>query len=137
MPKLVIDSSVFISAVGEKNVNSYPSQQFFGLLKRDIAIIPILVVIETITILGKQGNKQIEEILDYLLSMKTVNIDPEFLAKTKQWLIGRTSLKTSDLLIAVTAKLHSCTLITWDKQLLKNAHKICPTLTPTQFPEKA
>ena len=44
---------------------------------------------------------------------------------------NQSPLKTSDLVIALTAKLNDATLITWDKQLQNN--KICETASPENY----
>lgn len=42
-------------------------------------------------------------------------------------------LKTSDLLIALTALYHQCPLISWDQKLLKQATKKFDAYTPKQY----
>jgi len=71
-------------------------------------------------------------IYDKLKQIETTSLDDEFLELLVNYVTkNRRFLKSSDLIIVFTAKLHSATLITWDKRLLDN--QICPTLTPSQY----
>ena len=134
MDKIVIDSTVFVSALGKPDDFSANSKQFLAtLLKHDSIqlIIPTVVIAETLNTLQKQ-DKPIKNLLTYFSGFELVALDSEFInyfAKN----LKKSPLKTSDAIIAVTAKLNNSLLISWDKQLISPKNVLCKTLTPKEF----
>lgn len=134
---LVIDSSVFISAWGKADKFTNISEMFLSVISNyphvDI-IMPTIVIAETITNLGKQGNININAINSHMLNFNLENLDSDFLKKYPDF-TQRSLLKTSDLIIAATTNLHQATLITWDKQHLSPKQTLCQAISPAQFLE--
>lgn len=132
---LVVDSSVFISALGQNDKFSTKSRQFLLQTSKHqeiVFLLPSIVVAEVIVNLRKQKGPSIKKILDSLLKYKIVPLDTYFLehfyAQTRN-----PSLKTSDLIIAGTAKMHDATLISWDKKHLSKDQKVCSAMSPETY----
>jgi|SRR3989344_2794665 len=133
MPKILIDSSVYISYFGSDS-NTPQSLVFWERISsKDVKVTSSsLVTAETMIILSQQKIPNLPMIYDKLKQIETTSLDDEFLELLVNYVTkNRRFLKSSDLIIVFTAKLHSATLITWDKRLLDN--QICPTLTPSQY----
>lgn len=133
MTKLVADSSVFISYFGNDNFTP-DTKLFFSRLdpKTTELVLPSLVIAETLTILSRLEPDRTKDIFNPLQFSKSIPLDHNFLNQLVDHLsIHPSPLKSSDTIIALTAKLQSATLITWDKRLLDNS--FCSTLTPNQY----
>lgn len=131
--KLVIDSSVFASSLGVNDEYSSDSRKFFEKCIGKEIYVPALVVAETLTVLGKQGMKNAAKLLKYFSSLSLVPLDHDFLKYFVTHLPPSTTLKTSDLIVALSASRHHAILITWDKKLLSLGGKICQVITPSGF----
>lgn len=134
MNKLVIDSTVFVSTLGKPDDFSLNSKKFFTSIEKISVltlIIPSLVVAETANVLQKQ-NISLSNLLAYFSGFEIVTLDEEFL---RQFIssIKNSTLKTSDAIIAITAKIKHAQLITWDSKLLSETNTLCSTSTPTQY----
>lgn len=129
--KIVIDSSVLISALDKNDPYLKPSSEFLNVIHKEDVILPIIVVAETMIILLRQGYGTIPELLDNLFKFKIISLDKNELNKIIANCSSTTNLKTADFIITMTAKLNKAILVTWDRQLLKNS--ICKTLTPQEF----
>lgn len=133
--RIVIDSSVFLSALGAEDQFSLSSKKFFQAIPPEtIIILPALVIAETIVNLKKISSAQ-PEFLKYFEGMKIVDLNLEFLKKLADTK-GTSFFKTSDFIIALTAKLYKATLITWDKKHLLPENDICKAVTPLEFMER-
>lgn len=133
MTKVVVDSSVHVSFYGH-DANSSKTRQFFDDHTNKLYFVtPTLVAAETITILAKVSGLDLLLVSQVLASTEVVPLDSQFLTYLELYLTKSPSLKlkTSDLIITLTAKLHHATLVTWDKQLL--SQNICPVKTPENF----
>lgn len=131
---IVIDSSVFLSALGTEDQFSLNSKKFFQVVPPETTItLPALVIAEIIVNLKKISPLP-PEFLKYFEGMKIINLDFEFLKKLAETK-GPDILKTSDFIIALTAKLHQAVLITWDKKHLSSDSDICESITPSEFVE--
>lgn len=133
MPKILIDSSVFVSYFGSDS-NTTPSQLLWKhIASQNVKIInSSLVVAETLHTLSQQKIANLSNIYNTLKQIDTTPLDEEFVDRFVDYVSkSPCSLRSSDMVIAFTAKLHSAVLITWDKRLLDNP--VCPTLTPNQY----
>ena len=137
--KLVIDSSVFISHLGKNDEFTSGSKLFFTTIfeQKEELVIPTLVIAEILTILSQQNHTNLKLIYNTFNDFNIIDISSNFLEKFVDLLIKKhPSMKTSDLVIAATAKFNDSTLITWDRKILKPAKLICPTFTPKQYIEE-
>ncbi len=130
---ICIDSSVFISALGDKDIYSDISRKFFQKLENEEIIISALVVAEVINILRKQKTVNVEEVYNSLISFRLIDINQKLLKELLEVSTQSPSLKTSDLIVALTAKMEKAMLITWDKKLLSSASSICLVKTPNNY----
>lgn len=133
MKNIVIDSCVYISHFG-KDKFTPQSKSFFQRISRTNTqiILPAIVAAETLVVLSQNGAANLERITQIFSQMKFSPINKETINDLASLLKGnKTLLKTSDLIIALTAKLNEASLITYDKQLLKN--NICQTYRPNLF----
>ncbi len=132
---IVIDSSILVSSFGLDKFTPQANIFIEKLIKNTdyIIIIPTLVIAETITVVSRIVPKpDLLEIQRYLNLFQTVGLDTNFIDEMTDFFSSNSSLlKTSDLVIALTAKLHSATLITWDAQLL--SQNICRVTSPENF----
>lgn len=133
MKKIVIDSCVFISHFG-KDEFTIESKTFFQKISQTDTqiILPALVASEVLLVLRQNGAKNLDKIIQIFFQMKLSVVDK----KTIEALIVHLktnipTLKTSDLIITLSAKINNAVLITWDKQLLKN--NICQTVSPRNY----
>jgi len=137
--KLAIDSSVFISHLGQNDEFSSDSKLFFTTIfeQKEKIIIPTLIIAETLTILRQQNHPSLKPIYKTFNDFNIIDLDSKFLEKFVNLLLKQhTNMKTSDLAIAATAKFNESTLITWDRKILTSAKSICPILTPKQYIEQ-
>lgn len=133
MKKIVIDSCVFISHFG-KDEFTYQSKSFFQKISQTNTqiILPALVAAEVLVVLRQNGAINLEKITQIFSQMEFSEINRETIKDLSNLLeINRPYLKTSDLIIVLTAKLNKATLVTWDKQLLRN--NFCKTTTPKEY----
>lgn len=129
---IVVDSSVFISSLGINDEYSTKSRKFFEKCKGYEIYVSALVVAEVLTVLSKQGMKNAANLLRYFSSLNLVPLDYDFLKYFADHLPSPTTLKTSDLIVAVSAMINQSTLITWDKKLLSLNKKFLSVITPTE-----
>lgn len=134
---LVIDSNVFVSALGKSDEFTYESQKFFKNLKKETKVlVPALAVMETIVAVFKQNPLIVKVIIKYFQGLNIIPLDIQFINLSYTNLPKDIILKSSDLVVALTARIHKATLVTWDKQLLAYAGNICPTTTPIKYIKK-
>lgn len=133
MKNIVIDSCVYISHFGKDKFTPQSKSFFRKISQTNIQIIiPTLVAAETLVILSQNGAVNLEKIILIFSQMRSSALNKKTIADLANLLKNnKTPLKTSDLVIALTAKLNKATLITYDKQLLKN--NICETYRPNLF----
>lgn len=131
---LVIDSNVFVSTLGKPDNFTCESQKFFKNLNSDIEIIlPSLVVMETKVAIFKQNPLTLKPMTKYFQGFNIVPLDAQFINSAIRSLQKDILLKSSDLIIALTAKMHQATLVTWDNNLIRYANKLCPVVTPVMY----
>lgn len=135
MNRVVIDSSVFLSALIEKETRRLETLLFFkklGIAKKSI-FVPSLVVAEVINKLQRTESKErVEIVYRFLMSFMVINLDNVFLRQAfPYW--SRCRLKTSDAIIALTSAIYGTVLVSWDEKLVAEAGKITKAITPAEF----
>lgn len=145
MNKIVVDASVFLSSALEREVHSKASRQFFEEIKGSgtRVVVPILTLFEVLHNFYRASKNSVatERIHDYFVNLnvtgalKILNLEASFLAhffsSHKDF-----DLKTSDVIVTLTALREKCPLISWDKQMLKMASKKVEALTPAEYLKK-
>jgi predicted nucleic acid-binding protein len=134
----LIDSSVYISALQDNDPFHDRSQAFLENMAHahTEVIVPAIVLTEVLSVIRKHKNSTPTELLDLkhnLLAPERFYLLPLDEALIEQILLfpGRSTLKTNDFLIVATAWATRSLLITWDKQMLKQALPV----TAAKFPE--
>lgn len=133
---LVVDASVYISALGIEDEYTPDSHLFFRTAQKrqEIFFLPTLVIVETLTILRKQNHPDITSVSNTLMDMRIIPLDIAYIKQFTTFLLHQlVKLKTSDLIITVTATVYKATLITWDKRLLAANDILCPVMTPADY----
>lgn len=138
MEKILIDSSVYLSALLDGETHQSSSQHFFQKLQQsDIQLImPILILMELCTVAQRhQANGVRNEILRLLgeHAFELVALDEIFFYESFLPYHSKFHLKTADAIIAATALSQRAILVTWDKALLKAVVKPSVALTPTDY----
>lgn len=137
MKKVVIDSSVYISFFSVDDDFSRKTKTFFQeLSQHSIKLVhSSLMLAEVAVVLQKKKKQDVEEILQVLQKEQVVEVTKEFVEDFVQVVknMNNLELKTSDCLIAFSARKVDGVLITWDKQLLKEGQKICQVMSPEEF----
>lgn len=133
MSKLIlVDSSVIISAFGNRDQFSGISADFFGKMETGFEILlPTLVFVEVAINLSKQGISDLDLSLDKISRLRQVALDIDSAKKSLAFLKEASLLRAGDFIIASTTAIYGATLVTWDKRLLEN--KICQAVTPAEF----
>lgn len=139
---IVIDSSIFISSLISGDTNHKISRKFLAAVKKKKrqVIIPMLAVFEILHAYFKlckdidKTDRLYQMLIDWNVdgTLRIINMEAEALVyfTAHHHLFP---LKTADTIIAITAHHFKSTLISLDKQLLKNAKKHIRTITPMQF----
>jgi len=132
----LIDSSIYISALNSDDVLQPTSQTALSIIQKSRIIVPALIISEIITVLNKTNPKATKPAVHSLLNNVVVALDVKFIHQFLRRIPPVNHLKTSDLVIAITALIYKATLITWDKQLINNTKSLCVAITPTQIKEQ-
>lgn len=132
----LIDSSVYISALNSDDVLQPTSQTALSIIQKSRIIVPTLIISEIITVLNKTNPKATKSAVRSLLNHEVITLDIKFIHQFSRRIRSNNHLKTSDLIIAITALIYKATLITWDKQLINNTKSWCVAVTPTQIKEQ-
>lgn len=133
--RLLIDASVYLSALLEMESNSEVSRKFFERLRIDTLhiappIMPTIVVLEIANVLIRHSRPHdLHASFQALSAAFLVSIDREFILQSLPFL-RQVRLKTADAVLAACAAIHGATLITWDAQLLREARKVTSAATP-------
>lgn len=138
--RLLLDSSIFISFFNDEDILHNETTKLIKTLleeKELVIIIPVLIFLEVANTITKKTGKFNERQLFKIFGFyETIDLDLEF-ASSLIPMFKELNLKTSDAIIAATAKLTASWLITWDQKLQKAAQKIVTTQTPIEFLHKA
>ena len=134
MIKLTIDSSVFLSALLEKDSFHNASLEFFDALKKSEVTIsePITVLLEVANILIKNGVRDPSRALQSLLQFHILPLDRSMLVDA-QFVFQKCRLKTADATVVWCASVSESTLISWDGKLLREAKKLVRAQKPTEY----
>lgn len=146
MNSFVIDSSVYISRFNEKDIFHAVTKRFFLQLEKALPeahfFMPSLVLFEVANYFCREGNPNMKKTYERFeravledLQFTIDILDFEFLFAFRRF-IPKVRLKTSDAAIACSATIHNATLVSWDKQLLKNAKSHVATATPRELLKK-
>ncbi|MEK7525393.1 MAG: PIN domain-containing protein [Patescibacteria group bacterium] len=133
MNKIVIDSCVYVSHFGIDKLTPKSKAFFKRISQTDTQIIlPALVEAEVLVVLHQNGATRLDKISQLFSQMIFSPLNKELIRGLTSFIeSNQSSLKTSDLIIALTAKLNDAALITWDKQLLGS--NICETASPENY----
>ena len=135
MNRVIVDSSVFLSALIEQEPRRLETLLFFkklGIAKKSV-FVPSLVVTEVINKLQRiEGEKKVEAVYQFLMSFTVIDLDKTFLQQALPYW-SRCRLKTSDAVIALTGAIYQAVLVSWDEKLLAEAGKITKAVTPADF----
>lgn len=139
---IVVDSSVVISSLIESDPSHEFSRNFLSELKKkkQQIILPILAVFEVLHAYFRlckdqeKTDKLYQALIDWNLTgfLRIANLEASFLVyfTANHHLFP---IKTADCVMALTAHRLQSPLISWDKQLLKNAKKNIQAMTPEKF----
>lgn len=137
--KILLDSNVYISAYVKSDLFHQVSEACLEYLQvhGDMIIMSYLALFEVITVLMRMREKEshirfFSEIMKAMSNRPplglTADMEPSLL------LHGFSiSLKTSDMIMALTAFEEQAILLTWDKQMIREAKKIIRCVTPEEF----
>jgi predicted nucleic acid-binding protein len=136
---ILIDSSVYLSSLIKEEKHHLSSVNFFAALKNKGGfeiIIPQIILYEVLNkVVQLSPGVNLSSIYKSFTKGKEMNLfyfDSEF----NEFYFDNLNnfiLKTSDLLIALTALYHQCPLISWDQKLLKKSAKQLDVYTPQQY----
>lgn len=135
-----IDSSVLISMLIDLQANHSDSKNFLNYVinKKGLLVMPMIIFFETFHTLKRLGFFDVKNAHEVFIEFcnydyfKFFDLDMKFFNYFKQ-VDCFNNLKTSDAIIASAAFLTESTLISWDKQLIKNTIN---AYTPTGFMDK-
>lgn len=135
-----IDSSVLISMLIELQSNHSDSKNFMDYVmdRKGILVVPIIIFFETFHTLKRLGFFDVKNAHEIFIqfcnysNFKFLDLNMKFFNYFKQ-IDCFDNLKTSDAVIASAAFLTESTLISWDRQLIKNTIN---SYTPTEFLDK-
>src|SRR3989338_488608 len=124
MNALTIDSSVFLSSLLDRDAYHAHSLSFFSHIRTQGAIttLPMIVILEVANILTKYG-KDPAPAINSLMRFATLAHDQASIEESIT-VFKRLQLKTSDALVVWCAYVSESTLISWDKQLVRQAQKL-------------
>ncbi|MEK7648549.1 MAG: PIN domain-containing protein [Patescibacteria group bacterium] len=133
---LTIDSSVFLSSLLERDHYHQTSLAFFSHIHQHpyITTLPMIVVLEIANILSKY-NKDPRPAIESLMALTILPHDQSTIEEAIT-IFKRLHLKTSDALVVWCAYVSESTLISWDKQLIRQAQKLIEASTPSDFLKK-
>ena len=127
---LLLDSSVYISSLNTEDSFHKLTKEFaMQLRNREMEIIvPVLIVLEVANVLRQPA----EDVFCIFEDSLIVNLDLS-LTKSIIPLFKEIKLKTSDAVIAATAKIYEAGIISWDKKLVKESRKLVDAYTPKEY----
>ncbi|MFH1564564.1 MAG: PIN domain-containing protein [bacterium] len=136
---ILIDSSVYLSSLIKEEKYHLNSVNFFTALEKKgnfKIVVPQIVLYEVLNKIAQlSSGVNLLSIYQSFMESKEMNLF-YFDSKFNQFYLDSLNkfiLKTSDLLIAITALYHQCPLISWDQKLLKQADKKFDVYTPKQY----
>lgn len=137
---ITVDTSVFISACAESEVNCQESKKLFNFIKDEniFVILPINILFEVINNLFKIGidDKIVYQFFGDSPNVGLIPLDEEFLEKVWVYYQNFNKLKTADRILAVTSYFFHTPLITWDNKIIRDSSEYCQAMTPKEFMKK-
>jgi len=139
MTLITIDSSVYLSALIQKDHFHRASQQFFHKIeaeKKDV-VLPMLIPLEVTNILYQHGIPliKVQQIFESFYTtprIRVIALDQAF-GRAFVENVAKFQLKTSDGIIAASCFHFKATLVTWDKQLMTQTKHLLDTQTPLEW----
>ena len=129
MKTLLLDSSIYISNLNESDQFHLKTRDFIQKLEKQLEeieiIVPILIILEVANVLKKTP----EEILTFFADSKIIEFNLDLVQKIIPF-FKSINLKTSDAVVAGTAKIYGAELVSWDMKLIKEAKKLVKAYTP-------
>ncbi len=134
MTKITIDSSVFLSALIDGDRFHDESRVFFDNIKDQNSVIvePITVLLEVVNILIKNGVRDAGLVLERLLEFQILDLDASMFSDS-QFVFQKCRLKTADALVVWCASVSESILVSWDRQLLREAKKLAIAENPSEY----
>lgn len=141
---LVVDASVLLANfVPHENKHALAKQFLERVKHRKLTLIlPVITFCETLQVYFRifqnrdAQDRLFQEMIDWNIqkNLRLMNLEAAFLT---YFAAHHTlfALKTSDSVLALTAKRFKCPLISWDKQLIQNARPHVQAMTPEKFLE--
>lgn len=136
MNAYTIDASVFISAFITTEAFHAVSKAWLDRLKSEETHIycPTLVMVEVAAALARvtkdaANAENFARTLADIPNLTLVALDVEFAQKTLHLAVV-SLLRGADAVYAAVAQEYAATLVTWDKEMLKRAVSVVPTLSP-------
>lgn len=136
---LIIDSSVFLSSLDAKETHCFISRKFIQSVhkKRIEVILPIIVPLEIGHVFQRQKvpYPRIDALYRGFFENSQIQVVPLEGGLGSRLLrdFSVRNLKTSDWIIAGTAFLFGCDLITWDQKLLRSTRDLISAQTPEDW----
>ncbi|MDP3975592.1 MAG: PIN domain-containing protein [bacterium] len=137
--KILVDSSVYVSAFLNDEKRSSISWDFCMILKNDPSLEIVgfrLVILEVLNVLLRRNDSVTARYVSRFYA-RAVSGEVEDIGLAPQRLVFEASkkvkLKTSDLLVLLKAYEKGAMLISWDEQLVREGKKLMPCLTPREF----
>ena len=129
MKIFLLDSSIYISNLNASDQFHLKTRDFIQKLEKQSEeieiIVPILIILEVANVLKKTP----EEILTFFADSKIIEFNLDLVQKVIPF-FKSINLKTSDAVIAGTAKIYGAELVSWDMKLIKEAKKLVKAYTP-------
>ena len=129
MKIFLLDSSIYISNLNASDQFHLKTRDFIQKLEKQSEeieiIVPILIILEVANVLKKTP----EEILTFFADSKIIEFNLDLVQKIIPF-FKSINLKTSDAVIAGTAKIYGAELVSWDMKLIKEAKKLVKAYTP-------
>ena len=135
-----VDSSVFISALDERDPLSDSSRRWLGQVQSagsDI-VLPSIVLIEVLNVIRRRGTadrsylKRVHQSIAGDPNINVINLDLAYVELYFKF-PEAIQLKSHDLVIAMCAHASKSCLVSWDKKLLGQLKKHVAVATPAEL----
>ena len=136
IPRLTIDTSVFISSFEESDSLHSESLRFFNAINQEESsiVVPVTIVFETFNNLIQRGWTDTSLMRAQFESMDVISLDRFDITRALP-IFRQVKLKTADAIVVFVSKEYRAILVSWDKQLIKEATRVVSAMTPTEYLE--